>query len=80
MCNPMTLPHNSSHPNQDSDRVRLLVPIIVLILAATAVPVELRRFDFATLRLGWNLRDLVENVILYFPVGVVLASLGFSHP
>ncbi len=73
----MTLPHNSSHPNQDSDRVRLLVPIIVLILAATAVPVELRRFDFATLRLGWNLRDLVENVILYFPVGVVLASLGF---
>jgi len=73
----MSLPQDRSQQKHDSDRVRLLVPIIVLVLGATAIPVELRRFDFATLRLGWNALDLVENLILYVPVGVVLARLGF---
>lgn len=73
----MSLPQDRSQQNHDSDRVRLLVPIIVLVLGATAIPVELRRFDLATLRLGWNPRDLIENLILYVPVGVVLARLGF---
>ena len=57
--------------------MRLLAPVIVLVLAATAIPVELRRFDFAMLSLGCNARDLVENLILYIPVGMVLARLGF---
>ena len=78
MCDPyMSLPQDRSQQKHDSDRVRLLVPVIVLVLGATAIPVELRRFDFATLALGCNAMDLVENLILYVPVGVVLTRLGF---
>ena len=73
----MSLPQDRSQQKHDSDRVRLLVPVIVLVLGATAIPVELRRFHFATLALGWNPLDLVENLILYVPVGVVLTRLGF---
>ncbi len=61
----------------DGDRVRLLVPVIVLVLGYTAIPVELRPFDFATLSLDCNARDLVANLILYLPVGMVLVGLGF---
>ncbi len=73
----MSLPQDRLRQKHDSDRVRLLVPVIVLVLGATAIPVELRRFDFATLSLGWDALDLVENLILYVPVGVVLTRLGF---
>jgi len=73
----MSLPQDPSQQKHDSDRVRLLAPVIVLVLGTTAIPVELRRFDLATLSPGYNARDLVENLILYVPVGVVLTRLGF---
>jgi hypothetical protein len=74
----MSLPDRPQQKH-DGDRVRLLVLVFVLVLGATAIPVELRRFDFATISLRWSARDLVENLILYVPVGVVLARLGFGR-
>jgi VanZ family protein len=73
----MSLPRDRPQRKQDSDRARLLAPVIVLVLGATAIPVELRRFDLATLTPAYSARDLVQNLILYVPVGVVLAGLGF---
>ena len=55
------------------------MPVIVLVLGTTAIPVELRRFDLARLSLGCNFRDLVVNVILFVPVGIVLSGLGFRR-
>jgi hypothetical protein len=69
-------PQDPSQQDDASDHVRLLAPVIVLVLGFTAIPVELRRFDPATLTLGLNTADLVRNVILYVPVGVVLTRLG----
>src|SRR5262249_3557239 len=57
----------------------LMVPVIVLVLGATAIPVELRRFDFSNVSLGLNARDLVLNVLIYIPVGLVLSRLGFCR-
>jgi hypothetical protein len=54
-----------------------LAPVIVLVLGCTAIPVELRRFDFALLSFGRNAADFVANLILYIPVGMVLTRLGF---
>src|SRR5262245_6051066 len=55
--------------------LRLRPPIIVLILAATAVPVELRP-ALAAPGFGINLSDMVQNVIAYVPLGYVLAESG----
>jgi Concanavalin A-like lectin/glucanases superfamily/VanZ like family len=73
----MSLPQDPPQPKHHSERVRLLVPIIVLVLGTTAIPAELRRFDLATLSLGCDAQDLVVNLILYVPVGVVLTRQGF---
>jgi Concanavalin A-like lectin/glucanases superfamily/VanZ like family len=73
----MSLTQDRSQQKHDSDRVRLLVSIIVLVLGTTAFPVELRRFDFATLSLVCIALDMMANLILYVPVGVVLTRLGF---
>jgi hypothetical protein len=78
MCDRDTsLPQEHSQQKRGGDRVRLLPPVIVLVLGATAIPVELRGFDFPTLSLGYNPRDLVANLVLYVPVGLVLTGLGF---
>ena len=55
----------------------LLVPVIVLVLGATAMPVKLRSLDLANLTLGCNVWDMVDNLILYIPVGMVLSNLSF---
>jgi hypothetical protein len=73
----MSSPQDCPQEKHESDRVRLLVPIIVLVLGSTAIPVELRRFDLTTLSLGCNAPDLVVNWILYLPVGMVLTRRGF---
>ena len=73
----MSLPFDHSQPNHERVSVRLLPPLIVLVLAATAVPVELRPFDFATLSVHCSPRDVLENLLLYIPLGVVLAQRGF---
>ena len=55
----------------------LLVPVIVLVLGATAIPVKLRSPNLANLSLGCDVRDMVVNLILYIPVGMVLSNLSF---
>jgi len=75
----MSLPQDRSQQKRDSDRVSLLVPVIVLVLGLTAVPVELRPFDVATLSLDCIARDVAVNLILYIPVGMVLSGLGFRR-
>jgi glycopeptide antibiotics resistance protein len=73
----MSLPQDRSQQKRSGARVRLLAPVIVLVLAATAIPVELRQFDVSMLSPRYSARDLVQNLILYVPVGVVLTRLAF---
>ena len=73
----MSLPQDRPPYQHDGDRVMLLAPLIVLVLGATAIPVELRRFDFESLSWGCDRMDLVANVLLLLPVGMALAGLGF---
>ena len=61
------------HP---ADRIALRVPVITLVLAATAIPVELRLPSHD----GWTFSffsfDVLLNVLGYIPVGIVLGELG----
>jgi hypothetical protein len=47
-----------------------------MVLAATAVPVELRPLGHATVDFGIYASDVVVNVMGYAPVGIVLGELG----
>jgi len=57
-------------------RIALRVPVLVLVLAATAIPVELRPLARATLGLGIQASDVVANIAGYVPVGIVLGDMG----
>jgi Concanavalin A-like lectin/glucanases superfamily/VanZ like family len=57
--------------------ITLIAPVIFLVLAATAIPIEFRApgevkptFSFG------DLSDIVGNIIAYLPVGIVLGRLG----
>lgn len=70
-------------PQHPADRVALTVPVIFLVLAATAIPIEFRplgeaKFDFALFAFN-NISDIVENIIGYLPIGVVLGELGLAR-
>jgi hypothetical protein len=52
-------------------------PVLLLILAATAVPVEMRQFGHAKLYFHIFPVDFAANVVGYLPVGVVLAGSGW---
>jgi VanZ family protein len=54
----------------------LRVPVIVLILAATAIPVELRPLGGATIDFKIDVSDIAANILGYVPVGIVLGGLG----
>jgi len=58
------------------DRISLRTPVITMVLAATAIPVGFRPLGHATLDFGIYAYDVVENVALYVPVGIVLGGLG----
>src|SRR5262245_3996675 len=73
----MNVQQECSQQNCRSVRVTLLAPLIVMALAATAIPVELRRFDLAALSFQLNTLDVVVNLVVYVPIGVALAGLGF---
>jgi len=47
-----------------------------LVLAATAIPIELRHPDFSLLNFSMFPVDMVANIAGYVPVGLVLADLG----
>ncbi len=58
-------------------RIALRFPIIVLVLAATAVPIELRPPGQAKFHLGIDAPPhFLANVAGYLPIGVVLADIG----
>src|SRR5262249_27167246 len=58
-------------------RLELLIPLVVLVIAATAIPVELRPLDLATFDLHFSVSDFILNILGYAPLGVVLARRGF---
>jgi VanZ family protein len=63
--------------NRPAVRVVLRAPVIVMVLAATAIPIELRPLGHTTLSLDINdWPDIVENIAGYMPVGIVLGGLG----
>jgi VanZ family protein len=56
--------------------IRLRVPVITLVLAATAIPVEVRSFGSEPISFGVGFWDVIANVMIYVAVGIVLAQLG----
>src|SRR5262245_22508864 len=62
----------ASRPNL---RVALWAAVVVLILAATAIPVEIRELG-RTLDFEFLPADFAENVVGYVPLGLVLARAG----
>jgi hypothetical protein len=47
-----------------------------MVLAATAIPIELRPLGIVTLNFGIFVTDVLANIAGYIPVGLVLADLG----
>jgi VanZ family protein len=64
-----------------TDRIRISwrVPVITLVLAATAIPVQLRPLGRVTVDFGLAVSDVLLNVAGYLPVGIVLAELGLAR-
>jgi hypothetical protein len=60
----------------------LCIPVIVVIVAFTAIPLQFRAFDYDLLVGAFHrpLRpsDMVANIVGYIPVGVVLAGRGVA--
>ncbi len=54
----------------------LRAPVIVGVLAATAMPIEIGWFGSVPIHFGWFLVDVIANVAGYVPVGIVLAPIG----
>ncbi len=65
-----------SNSNRRADGIRLRAPVILMVLAATAIPVELRPLGHAAVDFGVYASDVVANVLGYVPVGIVLGELG----
>jgi hypothetical protein len=65
---------NGSRP---AEGITLKWPVIVLVLAATAIPIELRPQGIAPPGLSVEADDVLENIAGFLPVGIVLAELGF---
>jgi VanZ family protein len=59
-----------------ADRIALRMSVVVMILAATAIPVELRPHGYNPLGYGFQASDVVANVVGYVPLGMVLGELG----
>src|SRR5262245_10773964 len=57
--------------------VALTVPVIFLVLAATAIPIEIRPIGEAEVHFGFeDIPDFVANILGYIPLGIVLGKLG----
>jgi hypothetical protein len=65
-----------SHTIRPGDRIALAAPIIWMVLAATAIPIELRPHGRAPLDWGTGTSDFAENILGFVPVGIVLAEYG----
>ncbi len=62
----------------DSDNLAIAprLPVLVMILAATAIPIEWRPPGSALLNWDVSAWDVVPNIAGYVPVGAVLAGMG----
>lgn len=70
----LSMPSNGICP---AERIMLAAPVIFLVLAATAIPIEFRPLGKAELSFtSSNVSDVVANIIGYLPVGIVLGELG----
>ncbi|HZR16857.1 MAG TPA: LamG-like jellyroll fold domain-containing protein [Verrucomicrobiae bacterium] len=63
----------------DTIRIRLRAPVLTLVLAATAIPVELRPLGSESIDFGVGLWDVLANIGGYVPVGIVLGKFGFAR-
>ena len=62
-----------------ADRIELRGPVIVMVLAATAIPIELRPPTYNALAFSISASlvfDVLANILGYVPVGIVLWGLG----
>lgn len=57
-------------------RMTLRIPLILIVLAATAVPANFRAFEPAVVDFTPDTSDILRNVAGYVPLGIVLAALG----
>lgn len=70
----MLMSSNSTCP---TPRMTLTIPVLFLVLAATAIPIEFRPLGEAPMSFEFNdIPDIVENIVGYLPVGIVLGGLG----
>jgi VanZ family protein len=65
-----------SRTDRPANRIAFRAPVIVMVLAATAIPVELRPPGQVALGFYIQASDVVANVLGYVPVGLVLGGLG----
>jgi Concanavalin A-like lectin/glucanases superfamily/VanZ like family len=57
--------------------VRLRVPVLIMVLAATAIPIAFRPLQQGELQLlGTDPSDIAANIAGFVPVGIVLAAFG----
>ena len=62
---------------RSADHIVLTAPVIFLVLAATAIPIEFRPLKEAELSFSVDdISDIIANIIGYVPVGIVLGGLG----
>jgi glycopeptide antibiotics resistance protein len=61
--------------NRSAPRIALLAPVLVMVLASIAIPLELQQPQ-GNFTLTVGVLDVVENVLLFVPVGFVLGWLG----
>src|SRR5262245_52800786 len=57
-------------------RIWLRAPVIFMVIAATAIPVELRPLGHLAVTFNVFSWDFIANIAGYVPVGIVLAGLG----
>jgi Concanavalin A-like lectin/glucanases superfamily/VanZ like family len=55
-------------------RLRLLGPAILLIVAGTMIPTGLRHPSLSYINNGINLDDVINNMVLYLPLGMALSG------
>jgi VanZ family protein len=68
--------------SRPAERIELRVPVIVMVLAATAIPVELRSPTYEALGFSVSaslVSDVLANILGYVPVGIVSWDLGPSR-
>ena len=68
----------SSNPTRPAPRITLTMPVLFLVFAATALPIEFRPLGAAPMSFAVDDGlDLVANILGYLPVGLVLGGGGW---